>query len=99
MGAPDLEDLYDDETLAALDRGGHRSPPAPRGRVRRQAAAGALVTGLALGLQEVFDPPADDPVVIEVDLSSGDGGDRPVSVVLVPRAPRASRAVVRPWLF
>jgi hypothetical protein len=99
VGAPELEDLYDEATLAALDRRSRQGAVPASGALRRRAAAGALVTGLALGMQQTFEEAGDDPVVIEVDLSTDDGRDRPVSVVLVPQAPRASRAFVRPWLF
>jgi hypothetical protein len=114
---PDLDELYDAHTLAALDRASaaadrhgrsagsgsasaSASAAGPTGtRAGNRIAASALVTGLALGLRDVFDPPKHDPVVIEVDADGQLDPDRPVDVVLVPGAPRASRATVRPWLL
>ena len=96
---PDLDDLYDDVTIAALDGRDrpHRAEPAMG--MRAHAAAGALVAALALGVQEVMEPRRVDEVVIEVDATEPVDPNQPVRVVHVPYAPRASRAYVRPWLF
>jgi hypothetical protein len=65
---------------------------------RRGTVTGALITGLTLGLQEVFDPPPDDEVVEEIDLDGQPYTERPVRYVHVEGAPRASRIILRPWL-
>jgi hypothetical protein len=98
-GASEFEELYDDETLAALDGWHDRATPAPAHGVRGGAAAGALVAVLALGMQEVLDPRPPEEVVIEVDAREPYDPDQPVRLVYVPHAPRATKAFVRPWLL
>ncbi len=84
-----FEELYDLDELAAIEAGPARvRPELPPDRIshwRRHSALGAVITGLALGYQEVFDPEEERSIVIEVD----DEG----------AAPRpARRAVPRPRL-
>lgn len=98
----EFEAIYDDATAARLQRSGPRRsaihrPSRPTGW-RRGAVTGTLLTGLALGLQEVFDPPPDEVVLEEVDLDGLPHTGEAVSVVLVEGAPRASRVILRPWL-
>lgn len=105
---PDLAEVYDEATLAALDAWGRPAPsrtadrPAPSREatrpVRRGAATGALLTGLALGLRDVFEDDRDEEVVLEEDAPGPDPGQA-VVVHLVPFDPAASVAVVRPWLL
>jgi len=95
-GTRRFEDLYDDETLAALDRwtpGTGAEPP----RRRSGVGAGALLVGMALGLRDVLEPYRADPVV-EPDPAAPTDEGRWVSFVYVPGAPAASRIIVRPWL-
>ncbi|MGH9245211.1 MAG: hypothetical protein ACRD29_13030 [Acidimicrobiales bacterium] len=103
MPGPELEDVYDDATVARLRRRVVRAG-ADHGETRaagwrRGATAGAMVTALALGLRDVFAPESDEPVTFEIDLDGASPPDQPVTVVLVNGAPRASRVVVRPWLL
>lgn len=102
---PDLDEVYDDATLAALDAWGRRGGPAPPPPAtasgsgwRRGAATGALVTGLVLGLREVLEDEVDDETVLEMEAPGADPGAA-VVVHLVPFDPAASVAVVRPWLL
>lgn len=101
--APALEDLYDARTLAALDAGVEPDREAeddeatvehPRRGFRGSIASGAVLAGLMLGMREVFDPDASEPVY-EV---APDPGLQPVDGVtlyFVPGDPRATVAVVR----
>ena len=110
----DFDAIYDEATAARLDRadGVNRTPrpdppsdvdpvasgPVPA-RWRRRAVTGGLLTGLALGLREVFDPPPDeDEIIQEVDVDAPPRDDQPVRIVLIEGAPRASRIILRPWL-
>jgi hypothetical protein len=100
----DLDALYDESTMARLDRAANSadpqttSPTVPaRPGWRRGAVAGGLLTGLALGLREVFDPPPDEEVILEVDIDAPPP-QRPVRFVMVDGAPSASRIILRPWL-
>lgn len=96
----DLEELYDADTLAAMER--WRPRDAARdpevAAWRKQAAARALVSAIGLGLREVFEPKPPDEAVEEIDVDQF-GRDLPVTVYLVPGNPKASIALVRPWLF
>jgi hypothetical protein len=99
-GPAELEDLYDEVTLALLDGGGPK-PPRPAMRGVGGAPAVAVATALGLGMREALSPERPrGEIVEEVDLAATepDGGE-PVRVVFVPHAPRATRAYVRPWLF
>ena len=58
-----------------------------------------LVTAIGLGLQQVFDPPADEEIVLEVDMTGLVDDTQPVTFDYDPTSVRRSRALVRPWLF
>lgn len=99
-----LEDPYDELTRRRIDRGSVRAVRRPvpvrpvAGPGRRVLSSGAILTAVALGLQQVFDPEDAEEVVEELDLAHDD--DLPaVTLLLVPGAPRLSRAIVRPWLL
>ncbi len=96
MSGP-LGDLYDDVTLARLDAS--VTPPTfdprPATGIRGRAAAGALVTALVLGLQDVFEPEAPREVIEEVDQTPRVPSGQPVVYIHVAGAPRASVAIVR----
>ena len=99
-----LEDPYDELTRRRIERGAVRGvrrsvPVRPvAGRGRRALGGGALLTAVALGIQEALDPREAEEIVEEIDLS-GDDTLPAVTLLLVPGAPRLSRAIVRPWLL
>jgi hypothetical protein len=64
----------------------------------RRAATGVVLSGIAGGLQRVFEPDERPGVVMEVPAPSPDEL-RPVRLVFVPGDPKASIAFVRPWLL
>lgn len=91
--------LYDEATSRRIDR-------RPRQRVVRRApfgaravGSGALLTAVALGLQQVFDPPDEDEILLVVDASGEPGHDQPVTFDYDPASVARSRAHVRPWLL
>jgi hypothetical protein len=92
--------LYDEMTERRIDR-----PTASRRSVRtaprprRALGAGAFITAVALGLQEVFDPRDEEEIVLEVDLSGEPDDDRPVVLDYDPHSAARTRAHVRPWLL
>ncbi|CAN5592674.1 hypothetical protein BH24ACT4_BH24ACT4_09660 [soil metagenome] len=97
-GDPDLafEDLYDGAELAAIEAGPRPRPELPPDRMsqwRRHSALGAVITGLALGYQEVFDPEEERSIVIEVD-EEGEPRDLPVELFLDPDSPSGSLCIV-----
>jgi hypothetical protein len=65
---------------------------------RRRTATGAILSGLALGFQQVFeDNKPDIPIIVQ---TSGDPPtDLPVEAELEELAPRRSVVKIRPWLL
>ncbi len=97
---PPIEDIYDTDTLEAIDAAGPQ-PPAPRagsGTLRGGVAAGALAAGL-LGVGSALDDIDDEEPVVELEQARRDARLEPVSVYLAWGDPAASVAVVRRWLF
>jgi hypothetical protein len=90
-----FEDRYDADELAAIERGPRRTdqPVTKVSQWRRRSALGAVLTGMALGLQEVFDPEEERSIVIEVD-ADGEPLDLPVDLFLDPDSPAGSLCIV-----
>ena len=93
-----FDEWYDDEVLAAIDARATRrpSPTPPVSKLSawsRRSAIGAVLTGMALGLQEVFDPEEERSIVIEVD-ADGEPLDLPVQMFLDPDSPAGSLCIV-----
>jgi hypothetical protein len=73
--------------------------PAPPRRFetwRRRSAVGAVATGIARGLQDVFYPKQDQPVIMAEAPGDPPDADRHVRVVLDPDDPTKSIAVFPP---
>ncbi len=87
-----LDDLYDEATLAKLDAWSPATP-APL-RARRRFAAGAFVAAIGLGLQEVLEVRPRSPVIEEIEAWDADRAE-PVRLLWVPGDPRATVALVR----
>ncbi|HYI63012.1 MAG TPA: hypothetical protein VEW93_14560 [Acidimicrobiales bacterium] len=95
-GAGDFDEIYGPDVLAAIEAGPTRRSDEPVTRVsqwRRRSALGAVLTGLALGFQEVFDPEDERSIVIEVD-DTGLPSDLPVQMFLDPDSPAGSLCIV-----
>ena len=91
------DELYDELTLRRIDRAGRQPVRKARGP-RRAIGGGALLTAVALGLQEALEPHT-KPVIEELRPADDDELEPAVTLLLVPHAPRLSRARVRPWLL
>ena len=96
MGRIEIDDFYDEETLARIDgeRTGDDDATAPRpvSKVRRRSAAGAVAAAMMLGLREVFDPPTNVEIE-QVDPWTG-GGTNPWVRVHYDPDPRRTVAEV-----
>jgi len=85
------------EPTAAGPVAGPDAPEEPAGgfdRWRRESALGAVGTGVARGLQAVFAPPVDEPVVVAAVPGDPPDADQRVRVVLDPDDPTKSVAIV-----
>ena len=65
---------------------------------RRAGVARSVITGIAMGLREVFDPEKRDTVVIEQEAPPDPLEPQKVEVHLDADDPRESTAIYRPWL-
>lgn len=96
------DDVYDDGIWDAVDhwhQPRRRMPPVVATGWRASLSATALMTAVALGVQDVLEPKRDDPIIEEVDLDAWWPHDLAVVYHHVPGVPKASRAIVRPWLM
>ena len=95
-----LEDVYDDETVALIERAAR--PPRgtegviPRGR---SGMTGLVMAGMMTGVADVLDPEREQPEMVEFSPDRPDPETMPVQFVHVPGDPQASRLILRPWLF
>jgi len=65
---------------------------------RKRSAAGAILTGIGLGLREALEPKRDEPSILIV--ASGDmPTELPVEAELVGFHPSAHVVRIRPWLL
>ena len=66
---------------------------------RRRSATGAMLTGIARGLGQVFEPEREQPAIVAEAPGEPLGPPRPVEAVLDPDDPSASTLVVRRWMM
>jgi hypothetical protein len=89
----ELEDVYDDETIARIDAPVDEAAARAVGKARRRSAAGAVAAAMMMGLREVFDPPTNVEIE-QVDPWTG-GGSNPWVRVHYDPDPRHTVAEVR----
>lgn len=95
--------FYDDATERRIEA---KAPGASERRttrrvsgVRKASGVGAVLTGIALGLQEVFYPDDDDEIVLVVDADGEPDHHHPVILDFDPTSARRTVANARPWLL
>jgi len=76
----------------------HTALPSKVEAWRRRSATGAILTGFALGLQQVFEPKRDEPSVV-METSGEPPQDLPVEADFEYGRPKQSVVNVRPWLL
>jgi hypothetical protein len=91
-------DLYDDDTVAAIDawRIGPGLEPV-RGLRGRVAAAAVVAAGLT-GVRDVFEEDT-EPVIEELRIHDASVAREAVTLLFVPNDPSGTVAFVRPWLL
>lgn len=91
-----LETFYGQDDIFGLKLGPKPMPRVPPKRAR--TATGALLTGIALGLRDVFDPEKKrDTIAIEQEAPGEPDGPQRYEVHL-NRSPRDGQAIYRPWV-
>jgi hypothetical protein len=92
--SPDHDDLPDHNVSPNPDQSADEIPSRRFDAWRRRSAVGGMATGIALGLQEVFYPNKNEPVIsAEAPGEPPDADDR-LRVVLDPDDPTKSTVVV-----
>ena len=105
-----MEALYDADTLAARSTPGRHGRPGWSGRGPRAVAvegrpgwrgltAGVALNAMVLGVGDALGEGPEHEAIVELRRRRRRGRARPVTFVMVPGAPRASRLIVRPWLL
>ena len=65
---------------------------------RRRSVAGAILTGIGLGLKEVLEPKRDEPAIM-IEASGDPPGDLPVEADMAGIMPADKIVRIRPWLL
>ena len=86
-----------DATLAAYDEHEAEGPDQPLGLTRQTTAGLAIAVAALTGVKEATEPGSKE-IFEEIDPAIDTDADQFVSIYFVPNDPRASRAIVRPWL-
>jgi hypothetical protein len=96
---PDVADGDAVDTVDPVDPGElHTALPPRLESWRKRSAAGAILTGIGLGLREALEPKRDEPSILIV--ASGDmPTELPVEAELVGFHPSAHVVRIRPWLL
>jgi hypothetical protein len=93
-----LEEFYGTDDLFGFKLKPPSEPlpkPPPK---KARTATGALLTGIALGLRDVFDPEKKrDAIAIEQEAPGEPEGPQRYEIRLA-RSPRDSQAIYRPWV-
>ncbi len=92
---PDDED--GEEPADEADSGRTALPPKVEAW-RRRSATGAILTGFAMGLQQVFEKEKQEPAIV-MQTSGDPPSDLPVEAEVERARPRQSVVNIRPWLL
>jgi hypothetical protein len=90
-----LEDFYGRDDIFGFKPAQPVPKPPPK---KARTATGALLTGIALGLRDVFDPEKKrDAIAIEQEAPGEPEGPQRYEIRLAS-SPRDSQAIYRPWV-
>lgn len=76
----------------------HTALPSKVESWRKRSATGAILTGFALGLQQVFEPKRDEPSIV-METSGDPPRDLPIDADFEYQRPGQSVVSIRPWLL
>jgi hypothetical protein len=68
-------------------------------RWRRRSAAGAMMTGIAFGMQEALDRKRKEAPIVQQADGDPSGPQGPIELQFDPDHPEKTVAVIRPWLM
>jgi hypothetical protein len=104
VATEDQARFYDEATERRIEAAGDAPTAADRrsnrrvAGVRKASGMGAVLTGIAMGLQEVFYP-EEDEIAMVVDADGEPDLDHPVILDFDPTSPPGTSADARPWLL
>ena len=105
MAADDQAHFYDEATERRIEAAADAPTAAADRRtsrrvagVRKASGIGSVLTGIAMGLQEVFYP-EEDEIEMVVEADGEPDLDHPVILDFDPTSPPDTRADARPWLL
>ena len=84
------------EDAPGEEEGGDSAAPAGFDRWRRRSATGAVMTGIAMGLREVFQTQQDQPAVVIEASGQPEDEDAPYRLHFDPDHPERTTVVFRP---
>jgi hypothetical protein len=87
-----------DEPVYPPEQEYHTALPPKMEAWRKRSAAGAILTGFALGLQEALETKRQDPAIV-VQTSGDPPRDLPVEAEFEYGRPRQTVVSIRPWLL
>jgi hypothetical protein len=94
QGDEPLEEFYGGDNIFGLRPAAPLPKPPPR---KARTATGALLTGIALGLRDVFDPEKKkDTIAVEQEASEPEGPQE--YEIRLNSSPRDAQAIYRPWV-
>jgi hypothetical protein len=96
--APDYEGPGAPGAPGAPEEVAHSALPPKVESWRQRSATGAILTGIALGLQQVFEKEREQPGIV-METSGEPPTDLPVEAEVEQGRPRKSVVNIRPWLL
>lgn len=93
-----FDDLYDDDTVAAIDGWPSGRGAGPARGFRGHVAAAAVVAAGLTGVRDVWEEDT-EPVIEEPRIQDATVAHEAVTLLFVPNDPSGTVAVVRPWLL
>lgn len=89
---------FDPERIEDAALGGSTALPPKLEAWRKRSAAGAILTGFALGLQQALEKRKEEPSIV-METSGDPPRDLPVEAEFEYGRPRQSVVQIRPWLL
>jgi hypothetical protein len=104
LGSGTVDEHGGDDLIPAVEPSGEGSIEPPEDslrfdRWRRRSAAGAMMTGIAFGLQEALERKRKEVPIVQQADGDPPGPRGPIELQFDPDHPEKTVAVIRPWLM